>query len=131
MSDTKLNEGNYFGTSGCENFNVKLSAKELEESVKELESIVCMLWEENFKLRNIKVKKAGRKEVLFNVLKKGDLWSVKELSVKMSKIVGVEISSRNISSLLTYIRNDIENGIIKGSLVRVGRGVGKLKFIKE
>ncbi len=110
---------------------MKLTKVEMEESVKELEMVICLLWEENYKLKNIKVKKAGRKEMLFSILQKGELWSVKELSEKMGSIVGSEISSRNVSSLLTYLRNDIENGIIKGSLVRVGRGVGKLKFIKE
>ncbi len=110
---------------------IKLSVKELNVIVEELENLVCELWEKNYDLCKVEVKGMSRKDMLFSVLKSGGLWSVKELSIKMGEKVGKEISSRNVSSLLSYIRDDLEKGERKGSLVRVGRGVGKLKYIEE
>ena len=110
---------------------IKLTKKEMEESVVELEGMVCMLWGMLYDSKKVKVKGLSRKEVLLSILMNGGLWSVKELSGKMSEVVGKEISSRNVSSLLSYLRDDIEKGKIEGELVRIGRGVGKLKFVKE
>ena len=110
---------------------IKLSKKEVEESVVELEEMVMFLWNEVWKLKGVKVKGLSRKEMLLSILKGGKLWSVKELSVEMGSRVGKDISSRNVSSLLSYLRDDIDKGTLKGKIERIGRGVGKIKFSEE
>ena len=44
-------------------------------------------------------KKSGRKEEIFGMLKEG-VWSIKELGVELG------ISNRNVSSILSYLRDD-------------------------
>jgi hypothetical protein len=100
----------------------KMNKVELIELINEYEGLLCWLEEKFGKGKKIK---KGRKEELYEIFveDKERLWSVKELSKEMSKRVNKEISSRNISSLLSYLRSD---GVEFG---RFGGGVGKLKMM--
>ncbi len=121
---------------------IKLTKKEMEESVTELECLVVELWALVYDSNKVEVKGLSRKEVLMGILIGGKLWSVKELSLEMGERVGKDISSRNVSSLLSYIRDEVEknevakekgkevNKMYDGELKRIGRGVGKLKWVK-
>ena len=109
---------------------IKMSAAEMKEAMSEMEGLLCYLWLQNYEAKGIKVKGLSRKEMMLSILMKGGLWSVKDLAAEMGKRAGKDISSRNVSSLLSYLRDDIESGKIEGELSRVGRGVGKLKFSK-
>lgn len=93
----------------------KLKVDELRGLVAEYESVLCFM---EIRLgRGRKIKKGRKEEVIelfLNDRKK--LWSVKEIS----KVVG--ITSRNVSSQLSYLRKD------GYEFVRVGGGVGKLRL---
>ena len=120
-----------------------LNKKELEMSVVELECLVVELWAKVYDSNKIKVKGMSRKEMLMSILVGGKLWSVKDLSKEMGKACGKSISSRNVSSLLSYIRDEVEkneirrekgkevNKLYDGQLNRIGRGVGKLRWVKN
>lgn len=108
----------------------EMKKEELVNVVCEMEEVLLFL--ENKISRGKKYKK-NRKEYLLEILESGGSYSIKELSEKMSEVCGVEISRRNVSSLLSYLREDFD--LIKEfegyNLVKVGRGVGKIKLIKE
>jgi hypothetical protein len=107
-----------------------MKKEELEVIICDMEEVLILLEERISKGKNYK---RGRKEILLDVLKNGKSWSIKDLSEKMGVECGVEISRRNISSLLSYLRDDFENDkdFIKYDLVKIGRGNGKLKLIIE
>jgi transposase len=100
----------------------KMNKAELIELINEYEELLCWLEERLGRGKKIKV---GRKEELLSIFTedKERLWSVKELAKEMSGRVNKEISSRNVSSLLSYLRAD---GVEFG---RFGGGVGKLKML--
>ena len=109
-----------------------MNKEELKELVVELEKEVIemceiMLWMES-KFSRGKSFKKSRKEILMDILLGGKSWSNKDLSEEMSKVCGVEISRRNVSSLLCYLRDDFDKDD-KYDLVKIGRGNGKNKLI--
>jgi len=123
--------------------DIELSIEEMEVIVKELEDLICYLWKKDYNNNKVEVKGLSRKEMVMSIIKDGRLFSVKDVSRKMSEVCGKEISCRNVSSLLSYIRDEVEKNNMRrekggkidmlydGELVRVGRGVGKLKWVKN
>ena len=106
----------------------KINKAELVELVYAYESVLCFLEKARIG-RDGKIKKAGRIDQLMDIFNEDrkKLWSVKDLSSRMSAVSGVRISSRNISSLLSYCRAGKWTGG-KVDFVRVGGGVGKLRI---
>jgi len=51
-------------------------------------------------------KKTGRKQLLFEIMSDYEHYELKQLSKLMSEKCGKPINSKNISSLLTYLRTD-------------------------
>jgi len=90
-----------------------LNKEALVELVCEMEEVLLHLEDQ----LNTKKFKVGRKDQVLDILKEGKLISVKELAER------VGITNKNVSSQLTYLRND---GWIIG---KVGRGVGRLKLM--
>lgn len=105
-----------------------------EKDLVELETMVCWLWSELYQVKSLKAQVSRpepRKLTLLAILQDGKPRSIKELAEMMSERTGVVISRKNVSSLLTYLRDDIESGQLKGQLAKLGRGHGKVMFIKE
>ena len=101
-----------------------MDKKELELKIKELEGKLEVSEEK------LKSKGVSRKDMVFNLLSDGKCWSGSDLADKMTEQCGCVISRRNISSLLCYLRDDMDAGKIEGKcLVKVGRGVGLNKLI--
>ncbi len=98
-----------------------MSLKECEICLNELEEVLCWL---ELKL-SVKKFKIGRKSEVLDILKEGNLVSVGDIAKRIG------ITSRNVSSQLSYIRNDFEKDGNKMIIVKVGRGVGKLKLMKN
>lgn len=87
------------------------SSKRLEDlenlEKSELCLIILELQEKIENLENqIESKKTGRKQILFDIMSNHEHFSLNELSKKMTEVCGKPISSKNISSLLTYLRTD-------------------------
>lgn len=73
----------------------------------ELSLIIIEFQEEIMKLENqIDSKKTGRKQILYDIMKDHEHFSLNELSRKMTELCGKPINSKNVSSLLTYLRTD-------------------------
>lgn len=98
---------------------IKLSNEEMVVVINEMEEVLC--WLEG-KL-NKKKFKVSRKEEVMDILKEGNLISVSDIGKR------VGISNRNVSSILCYLRDDLEKEGNKKSIVKIGRGVGRLKLI--
>jgi len=97
----------------------KFNEAELASQVEELEQALCYL---ETKL-NKKKFKTSRKDEVMTILEEGNLISVSDIAKR------INISNRNVSSILCYLRDDLEKaGDIK-SIVKIGRGVGRLKLI--
>lgn len=96
---------------------IKMTLKEANECLVELETVLC--WLEN---RFGKKFKVGRKEEVMDILREGKLISVSEIGKR------VNISNRNVSSLLSYIRNDLDKVGLE-CIIKIGKGVGKLKLV--
>ena len=102
----------------------KLSKEELIKLVGEKENKVKEVEEK------LKSKGVSRKDMLYSILEDGKCYSGEDLSNIMSEKCGCVISRRNVSSLLCYLRDDMDSGKIEGKmLVKVGRGVGLNKMI--
>ena len=100
---------------------VKMNMKEMEVCLCEMEEV--LIWLE-LKL-NVKKFKVSRKDEVLEILKEGKLMSVSDIGKR------VGISNRNVSSILSYLRNDFEKEGDKFSIVKIGRGVGRLKLIEN
>lgn len=95
------------------------SVAELTSMVEELESVLCYLEDK----LNKKKFKSSRKEQVMDILKERNLISVTDIGKR------VGITNRNVSSILCYLRDDLEKQGNKQSIVKIGRGVGRLKLI--
>lgn len=100
---------------------IVMNKEEMELCLCEMEEV--LLWMEG-KLggKNFKV---NRKDEVLNILREWKLVSVSDIGKR------VGISNRNVSSILSYLRNDMEKDGDKESIVKIGRGVGRLKLIKN
>ncbi len=96
--------------------DIKLTLKEAVEVVEEMECVLLMLEDKISKFKKIK---KGRKEEVLEILKEGKLVSIKDIGDRIG------ISSRNVSSQLSYLRDD---GYM---IAKIGRGHGKLKLMVE
>lgn len=86
---------------------------DLIELVTEFECLVH--WLED-KFSKGKAFKTGRKEQVLNILKRGEAVSILDIATEIG------ITSRNVSSQLSYLRDDsIE-------IIKIGRGKGLLKL---
>ncbi len=97
-------------------------------SKKELMELVGKMKEENEGLKvKIDSRGKGRKEVLFDLLGSGKVYSGDDLSGLMSDECGCVISNRNVSSLLCYLRSDIKSGKLKDVvIVKIGSNGNKM-----
>jgi len=100
---------------------IVMNKEEMEKVICEMEEV--LIWLE-LKL-NVKKFKVNRKDEVLEILKEGKLMSVGDIGKR------VGISNRNVSSILSYLRNDFEKDGDKFSIVKIGRGVGRLKLIKN
>lgn len=92
----------------------KMKKEELIDWALELE---CMLGALEDKFSKGKVFKTGRKEQVLNILKRGEAVSISDIATEIG------IKSRNVSSQLSYLRDD---GV---EIVKIGRGKGLLKLV--
>lgn len=122
MNDLKRGFGKVEGSGAVK------TEKATEAMIVELE---CMLQELELKLGSKKKFVVTRKEMVRDILKDGEQHSIGEISEKVSYLVGKMITSKNISSQLTYIRDDLAKEGDKYSVCRVGRGHGKIMMVKN
>lgn len=124
MTDIKKGFGKVVGNGEVK--EDKLTVAEYKVVIAEMEEALCML--EN-KIGKSKKFKLTRKEMVMEVIKDGLEYSVKDIAERVSVMAGLTITNKNISSQLSYLRDDLaKEGAF--DLVRIGRGHGKLKLIK-
>lgn len=125
MSDVKRG---FIMSEVKEEKEIKMNATEL---LMILEAMECVL--EGLEDRLCKSKKIvkGRKDMVLEVLMDGKEKSIGEIAQEVSVMAGVVITSKNISSQLSYLRKDCEMGILDYSIFRVGSGHGKIKLVKK
>lgn len=105
---------------------VKLTVSECRVIIEDMENVLCMM---EAKLGGSKKFKLTRKEMVMEVIKDGNEYSVGDIAAGVSVLAGMTITNKNISSQLSYLRDDMaEEGLY--DIVRIGRGHGKLKLIK-
>ena len=123
MADVKKGFGKVVGNGEVKN---TLSLKDCMVVIEEMGDVLCALEE---KIGNKKKFKLTRKEMVMEVIKDGGLYSLSEVAERVSVMAGVTITNKNISSQLTYLRDDLgKEGLF--DIVKTGRGHGKLKLIK-
>ena len=124
MADKKSGFGVVVGSGKIE--EVKMNVAECRAVIEELEGVLCEL--EN-RLGNKKKFKLTRKEMVMEAIKDGQEYSIGEIAERVSVMAGISITNKNISSQLTYLRDDLAKSS-EYDIVRVGRGHGKLKLMK-
>lgn len=116
------------GFGKVEGSGVVKAEKATEQMIVEME---CMLQELELKLGSTKKFVVTRKEMVRNILKDGEQHSIGEISQRVSYLAGKMITSKNISSQLTYIRDDLAKEGNEYSICRIGRGHGKIMMVKN
>lgn len=125
MTDVTKGFGKVVGNGSVE--EAKMTLAECKAVIEELEGALCLL-EGN--LGSTKKFKMSRKEMVMEVIKDGREYSVGDIAAGVSLLANAEITNKNISSQLSYLRDDFAKDGGKYDIVRVGRGHGKLKLIK-
>ena len=88
-----------------------------EELVTWIGELECLLIELESRFAKGKNHKTGRKEQVLEILKRGKAISISDIAVELG------ITNRNVSSQLTYLRDD------GADIGKIGRGKGLLKLM--